>query len=198
MNAVKRDDQLTGAFVIRLVLCILSWSLINIILSFPIFEIVYDGIAADSSGKLYIGMGSAIHVYDDGVKVGEMGHNLMKGVDFFTVEDDQVHLWNNAYSYVMDLDGSIVEKEASPLGHEILSPRQKRNFTAENGSRYELRKGVLRWDRVIRTYPDGSEEVVFHMPLWLHLIKMAVRVYAAVTVYFFGKLLIKRLSELDF
>lgn len=195
---MKQDETLTGTFVIKFALCILSWCLIGFVLSFPVFAISYDGMAADSFGRVYIGMGSAIYVYDDGVKVGEMGHDLMKGIEYFTIKDDHIHLWNSAYSYVLDTDGNVIEKENSPMGHKILSPKQKRNFTAEDGSHYELKCGLLRWNRVIRTYPDGRGEVVFHMPLWLHLIKMAVGIYAAVTAYRFGKLVVRRIRESGF
>jgi hypothetical protein len=194
---VKQDDTLSGAFVIKFAMCILSWSLIGGILSLPIFAISYDGIAADSFGRVYIGTGSVIHVYDEGVKVNEIGHNKMAGVDFFTIKDDSIYLWNNAYSYVMDLDGNVIEKKESTLGHDILSPKQKRNFVAEDGSHYELKYGLVRWNRIIRTYPDGSEKVVFHMPLWLHLIKMAVRAYIVISVYFIGKPMIMRFIERD-
>ena len=195
---VGKNETLTGAFVIKIALLVLSWMAVGSILSLPIFAISYDGIAADSFGRVYIGMGSAIHVYDDGVKVNEIGHNKMAGVDFFTIKNDSVYLWNNAYSYVLDLEGNIIEKKESPMGHDILTPKQKRNFTAEDGSCYELKYGLVRRNRVIRTYPDGNEEVIFRMPLWLHLIKMAVITYAIVSVCFLGKLLIMRLSGSNF
>ena len=192
---VNRNNDVNGLEVIRLILFIISWILICLVLELPVFEITYDSVAADSFGRIYIGEKSEINVYDDGVKVNEIGQNKMVGVDYYTIKDDYLYLWNNAYFYILDLDGNIIDKKESPLGHEILSPKEKRNFTSEDGNRYELKKGVLCWDRVICTYSDGSEEVVFHMPLWLHLIKMAVRVYAIVSIYYICKSLIKRFYE---
>lgn len=178
----SRWDPLSGAVVLRIAATILIGCILCCICIWPTNTLEYDNIAVDSTGRLYMGERLWIGVYEDGQRVDELVRGNHRYYEF-TIIDDQIHFWGTEnLRKIYDLDGNLVERRLESHHTSVLSKQEKRQFTTEDGSRYELENGVFKRARVVRYQPDGSEEIVFRTPLGLYLAKLAFVAYLPLIV----------------
>ena len=136
---------------------------------------IYEGVAVDSSGRIYIGVGRGINVYEDGVRVDRIMEDVIaRGFYEYTIEDDKIHLWhNNEIFKILTLDGEteeIHEIEDPPM---IWSRPSVYEYQAADGSHYVMEDDhFLGRLKVVRYYPDGREEIVFQIPLIQYIDKL--------------------------
>lgn len=177
---MKHDDPSFNRMIISLTILVLIGFVFACVWIYPTSTFFYSGLAADSSGRIYIGERLWIGVYEDGKLVDKLVHNI-RGSDYeFTIMDDQIHFWHSpgaVFRRIWDLQGNEVNEVYDEHGSYVLSYREKREFTAEDGRFYELKNGLLKRAKVTCYHPDGNEEIVFRMPIGLYLIKLAFFVY---------------------
>ena len=146
--------------------------------SWPTNTFRYKGVAADGSGRVYLGEKIWIGVYENGEKVqriiGDEGGRYYE----FTIIDEQLHLWTTSnHRKILDLNGDEIGRIPESHSGAVFSEREKREFTADDGKLYKLDNGLLKRAKVTCYFPDGSQETVFQMPLGLYLTKLAFFVY---------------------
>ena len=136
----------------------------------------YEGLAVDSSGRLYIGVGGGINVYEDGVRDDRIIENLIyRGFYEYTIIDDKIHLWhNNMVFRILSLDGEIEESHEIEDPPMIWSRPSVYEYQAADGSHYVMEDDhFLGRTKVVRYYPDGREEIVFQIPLIQYMDKLS-------------------------
>ena len=175
------EYSVSGEFILRYVVCLLIGGVLSLILLWPTNSLSYNGLGVGSDGKVYIGEGLWIGVYEDGDLVDKFVQNNLGNFYEFTIVDDQIHLWDTSgFHKVLDLQGNEVARlERTYSGERHLSAKEKREYTAEDGRFYKLENGLLKRAKVTCYHPGGSEEVVFRMPLGLYLTKLAFFAYVA-------------------
>ena len=98
----------------------------------------YEGIAADDAGRLYLGRGGKIEVYEAGQKVSAITPHVDKSF-LFTVRDGQLLLSTGKTVVTLDLQGNEVEQQAGTGGH---GQRQRGIQRAGLGQRSEAAAGT--------------------------------------------------------
>ena len=145
----------------------------------------YSGMAVDSQGRLFLGEKMWIGVYEDGVRVDKIVRN--ERYYEFTIIEDQIHLWSPSGHYnaheVYSLDGVRLDSYRA----DKLSYKERFEYTTENGDRYVMKNRHRGRTTVVCCYPDGSEEVVFRMPIVLYLVQFTVPLYIAGIILWVAK-----------
>lgn len=177
---LKRWDKYIGSGQF---LWVVLFVLIGVILSFPLIwptnTVSFNkGMGADSDGRIYIGEKQWIGVYQNGELVDKFVQRVRGNNYEFAVVGDQIHLWDTSnFRKILDMQGNAVDKVYDKRGTYALGYREKHEFTADDGRYYELKNGLLRRAKVTCYHPDGSEEIVFQMSMWLYLSKLVFLTY---------------------
>jgi len=193
------EYSVSGEFILRCVVWLLIGGVLSLILLWPTNSLSYNGLGVGSDGKVYIGEGLWIGVYENGELVDKIVQNKLGNFYEFTIVDERIHVWGAGGSHVVfDLDGNRQHGVCEIHDREGLSIREKREFETEDGRLYQLENGLLKRAKVTCYYPDGNEEIVFQMPLGLYLTKLAFFVYLAALALWLGRVIARyRQSEAE-
>lgn len=152
----------------------------------PANTMQYRGIAVDADGRIYIGENSGIGVYANCEKV-DMLMGISESYEF-TIYDNQIHLWEEWSTHsILDLDGSRLAEKKEIHHNPILSDEERYQYTTNDGKIFVMENRFLGRTKVVCYSPDGSEEIVFQMPLGLYLVKLAVPVYFLAALLWFAR-----------
>ena len=143
----------------------------------------YEGIAADDAGRLYLGRGGKIEVYEAGQKVSAITPHVDKSF-LFTVRDGQLLLSTGKTVVTLDLQGNEVEQQADEDGALYKELKaQRRSFTAADGTVYTLRHEMLAAQVV-----TDSGSVVFSEPGWANVLKPLLALAGLYVIFAAGSL----------
>ena len=118
-----------------------------------------SGFAIDNSGRLYIGQGHGIDVYDDDVIVETISPKTSRGYAFTIVNGDTIVVSTGSFVYHMDLNGEVLSRYEDELSRVYGELEDKTLFVDENGVNYKLTKPFG------RTQISNGEKVIYKMPL---------------------------------
>lgn len=128
-----------------------------------IFEVVsfsFHGFGVDSTGKLYVGAGHKIDVFENGKKVNTIRNLTSRGYVFTIRNDDTILLASGTTLVTLDLQGEIIEQWESTNDTISKLRKSKSFFGASNGETY-----TASWPFGRLTICCGSE-IVYKMPLF--------------------------------
>ena len=183
-----------GKYVLRFAIYLLIGTALSWILFWPTHSLTYRGLSVDSVGRVYIGEKIWIGVYENGELVDKIIQSSHGNFYEFTIVDEQIHVWGAGGSHVvLDLEGNRQPEMCEIHDRDGLSIREKTEFTTEDGRFYKLENGILKRAKVTCYSPDGTETVVFRMPLGLYLSKVMLCVYLVLLVLWIGRQMIRHI-----
>lgn len=151
----------------------------------------YEGIAADDAGRLYLGRGGKIEVYEAGQKVSTITPHVDKSF-LFTVRDGQL-LSTGKTVAALDLQGNEVEQQTDEDGALYKELKaQRRSFAAADGTVYTLRHEMLAAQVV-----TDSGSVVFHEPGWANVLKPLLALAGLYVIFAAGYIALDRFATLE-
>lgn len=152
----------------------------------------YSGVAVDEAGRLYLGRGSKIEVYQAGEKVDTIQPHVDKSY-VFTVRDGELLLSTGKTAVTLDLQGNGIDEQTDEGGalYQELKP-QRRSFTAADGTVYTLRHEVLA-AQVISD--DGT--VLYSEPAWANVLKPLLMLAALYVIFAAGYIALDRFATLE-
>ena len=152
----------------------------------------YEGIAADDAGRLYLGRGGKIEVYEAGQKVSAITPHVDKSF-LFTVREGQLLLSTGKTVVTLDLQGNEVEQQTDEDGALYKELKaQRRSFAAADGTAYTLRHEMLAAQVV-----TDSGSVVFHEPGWANVLKPLLALAGLYVIFAAGYIVLDRFATLE-
>lgn len=152
----------------------------------------YEGIAADDAGRLYLGRGGKIEVYEAGQKVSTITPHVDKSF-LFTVRDGQLLLSTGKNVAALDLQGNEVEQQTDEDGALYKELKaQRRSFAAADGTVYTLRHEMLAAQVV-----TDSGSVVFSEPGWANVLKPLLALAGLYVIFAAGYIALDRFATLE-
>ena len=151
----------------------------------------YEGIAADDAGRLYLGRGGKIEVYEAGQKVSAITPHVDKSF-LFTVRDGQLLLSTGKTVVTLDLQGNEVEQQADEDGALYKELKAHRSFTAADGTVFTLRHEMLAAQVV-----TDSGSVVFSEPGWANVLKPLLALAGLYVIFAAGYIALDRFATLE-
>ena len=110
--------------------------------------------AVDEAGRVYLGVGYYIHIYDDSVLVDRL---LVGRGCSFTVEDNEIIVYNGEDTIHYTLDGTETSREKGTAG---LIYKQYR-YISGDGTEYRIRYPFGRFS----VFEEDSNISIYQMPL---------------------------------
>lgn len=152
----------------------------------------YSGVAADDAGRLYLGRGGRIEVYESGEKADTLKPDVDKSY-VFTVRDEQLVLSTGKVAVTMDLQGNVIESKTDEGGalYKELKPL-RRSFTAADGTVYTLRHEMLAAQVVT---DDGT--VLYCEPGWANVLKPLLALAGLYVIFAAGYIALDRFATLE-
>lgn len=152
----------------------------------------YGGVAADDAGRLYLGRGGRIEVYESGEKADTLKPDVDKSY-VFTVRDGQLVLSTGKVAVTMDLQGNVIESKSDEGGalYKELKPL-RRSFTAADGTVYTLRHEMLAAQVVT---DDGT--VLYCEPGWANVLKPLLALAGLYVIFAAGYIALDRFATLE-
>ena len=156
----KKPDlrQMLSAFI---VISRILFGLCVVLVFFDLVPLTFNGFGVDSIGRLYVGRGHHIEVWENGEQINTIRKGTSRGHKITVQEDDTILLASGNSVMIMDLDGTTtLEKweEDHEETYDKLSNR--RAFTAVTGEQYRVGRLYGRLTIV------QSETVIYQEPLW--------------------------------
>lgn len=151
----------------------------------------YEGIAADDAGRLYLGRGGKIEVYEAGQKVSAITPHVDKSF-LFTVRDGQLLLSTGKTVAALDLQGNEVEQQTDEDGALYKELKAQRRSFAADGTVYTLRHEMLAAQVV-----TDSGSVVFHEPGWANVLKPLLALAGLYVIFAAGYIALDRFATLE-
>ena len=133
----------------------------------------YSGVAVDEAGRLYLGRGSKIEVYQAGEKVDTIQPHVDKSY-VFTVRDGELLLSTGKTAVTLDLQGNGIDEQTDEGGvlYQELKP-QRRSFTATDGT------------------------VLYSEPAWANVLKPLLMLAALYVIFAAGYIALDRFATLE-
>ena len=152
----------------------------------------YSGVAADDVGRLYLGRGGRIEVYEAGQKVDTIVPHADKSF-VFTVRDGQLVLSTGKTVITLDLQGNAVDQQEDKDGvvYQELKPL-RRGFTAADGTTYTLRREMLATQVV-----TSDNQVVYSEPGWANVLKPLLALAGLYVIFAAGYIALDRFAMLE-
>lgn len=152
----------------------------------------YSGVAADDVGRLYLGRGGKIEVYEAGQKVDTIVPHADKSF-VFTVRDGQLVLSTGKTVITLDLQGNAVDQQEDKDGvvYQELKPL-RRGFTAADGTTYTLRREMLATQVV-----TSDNQVVYSEPGWANALKPLLALAGLYVIFAAGYIALDRFAMLE-
>ena len=152
----------------------------------------YGGVAADDAGRLYLGRGGSIEVYEVGQKVDTIKPQADKSF-VFTVRDGQLVLSTGKTVITLDLQGSPIDQQEDADGAVYKELKaQRRSFTAADGTVYTLRREML----AAQVVTDGGQ-VVYSEPAWANALKPLLALAGLYVIFAAGYIALDRFAMLE-
>lgn len=132
-----------------------------VLVFFDLVPLTFNGFGVDSIGRLYVGRGHHIEVWENGEQINTIRKGTSRGHKITVQEDDTILLASGNSVMIMDLDGTTtLEKweEDHEETYDKLSNR--RAFTAVTGEQYRVGRLYRRLTIV------QNETVIYQEPLW--------------------------------
>ena len=152
----------------------------------------YSGIAVDDAGRLYLGRGGKIEVYEAGQKADEITPEVDKSF-VFTIREGQLVLSTGKVVTTLDLQGNAVDSKTDEGGavYKELKPL-RRGFTAADGTTYTLRHEML---AAQVTAEDGT--VLYSEPGWANALKPLLALAGLYVIFAAGYIALDRFATLE-
>ena len=152
----------------------------------------YGGVAVDDAGRLYLGRGGKIEVYEAGQKVDVITPHVDKSF-VFTIREGQLVLSTGKVVTTLDLQGNAVGSKTDEDGavYKELKPL-RRNFTAADGTTYTLRHEML---AAQVTAEDGT--VLYSEPGWANALKPLLALAGLYVIFAAGYIALDRFATLE-
>ncbi len=152
----------------------------------------YSGVAVDDAGRLYLGRGGRIEVYEAGQKVDVITPHVDKSF-VFTIREGQLVLSTGKVVTTLDLQGNAVDSKTDEDGavYKELKPL-RRSFTAADGTTYTLRHEML---AAQVTAEDGT--VLYSEPGWANALKPLLALAGLYVIFAAGYIALDRFAMLE-
>lgn len=152
----------------------------------------YSGVAVDDAGRLYLGRGGKIEVYEAGQKVDVITPHVDKSF-VFTIREGQLVLSTGKVVTTLDLQGNAVDSKTDEGGavYKALKPL-RRSFTAADGTTYTLRHEML---AAQVTAEDGT--VLYSEPVWANALKPLLALAGLYVIFAAGYIALDRFATLE-
>lgn len=152
----------------------------------------YSGVAADDVGRLYLGRGGRIEVYEAGQKVDTIVPHADKSF-VFTIRDGQLVLSTGKTVITLDLQGNAASQQEDKDGvvYQELKPL-RRGFTAADGTTYTLRREMLATQVV-----TSDNQVVYSEPGWANALKPLLALAGLYVIFAAGYIALDRFAMLE-
>lgn len=152
----------------------------------------YGGIAVDDAGRLYLGRGGKIEVYEAGQQVNVIAPEVDKSF-VFTLREGQLVLSTGKVVTTLDLQGNAVDSRTDEGGavYKELKPL-RRGFTATDGTTYTLRHEMLAAQAVAE---DGT--VLYSEPGWANALKPLLALAGLYVIFAAGYIALDRFAMLE-
>ena len=152
----------------------------------------YSGIAVDEAGRLYLGRGGKIEVYDDGTVVQTIKPPVEKSF-FFTLRDGTILLSTGKETTTLDMDGVLLETAEDTEGALYAALKaQKHICTAPDGTVYTLQREMLATQV---TAEDGT--VLYSEPVWANALKPLLALAGLYVIFAAGYIALDRFATLE-
>ncbi len=151
----------------------------------------YSGVAADD-GRLYLGRGGSIEVYQAGQRVDTIKPHADKSF-VFTIRDGQLVLSTGKTVLTLDLQGNAIDQQEDQDGavYQAIKPL-RRSFTADDGTVYTLRREMLAAQVV-----TDSGTVLYSEPLWANALKPLLALAGLYVIFAAGYIALDRFATLE-
>lgn len=152
----------------------------------------YSGVAADDAGRLYLGRGGSIEVYQAGQRVDTIKPHADKSF-VFTIRDGQLVLSTGKTVLTLDLQGNAIDQQEDQDGavYQAIKPL-RRSFTADDGTVYTLRHEMLAAQVV-----TDSGTVLYSEPLWANALKPLLALAGLYVIFAAGYIALDRFAILE-
>ena len=152
----------------------------------------YSGVAADDAGRLYLGRGGSIEVYQAGQRVDTIKPHADKSF-VFTIRDGQLVLSTGKTVLTLDLQGNAIDQQEDQDGavYQAIKPL-RRSFTADDGTVYTLRREMLAAQVV-----TDSGTVLYSEPLWANALKPLLALAGLYVIFAAGYIALDRFAMLE-
>ena len=152
----------------------------------------YSGVAADDAGRLYLGRGGSIEVYQAGQRVDTIKPHADKSF-VFTIRDGQLVLSTGKTVVTLDLQGNAIDQQEDQDGavYQAIKPL-RRSFTADDGTVYTLRREMLAAQVV-----TDSGTVAYSEPLWANALKPLLALAGLYVIFAAGYIALDRFAMLE-
>ena len=152
----------------------------------------YSGVAVDDAGRLYLGRGGKIEVYEARERVDTITPHLDKSF-VFTIRDGQLVLSTGKVAATLDLQGNAIDSRTDEGGtvYKELKPL-RRSFAAADGTVYTLRHEIL---AAQVTADDGT--VLYSEPGWANVLKPLLALAGLYVIFAAGYIALDRFAMLE-
>lgn len=152
----------------------------------------YSGVAVDAAGRLYLGRGGKIEVYEAGEQVDTIAPHLDKSF-VFTLRDGRLVLSTGKEVTTLDLKGNVIDSRTDEGGtvYKELKPLRG-SFAADDGTVYTLRHEML---AAQVTADDGA--VLYSEPDWANALKPLLALAGLYVIFAAGYIALDRFAALE-
>ena len=121
-----------------LVFLVIYINITALLLGFSLFSvatgkanIIINGIAVDSKGYVYVGYDRKIEVYNNSEFVKKFSIPTSRGYGF-TIDNDYILLSTGDYTYSMNLDGIVLDKQLDSYKNHVYSKYSFENIVGDS------------------------------------------------------------------
>lgn len=151
----------------------------------------YSSMAVDAEGRLYLGRGDRIEIYEAGTRTASIAPKAGKSY-LFTLQGEELVLSTGKTVITLDLQGNGIDQQPDENGTVYQQLKaQKGTFTAADGTVYTLRHEMLATEV---TAQDGT--VLYAEPGWANVLKPLLALAALYVVFAAGYVALDRFAKL--
>ena len=151
----------------------------------------YSSMAVDAEGRLYLGRGDRIEIYEAGTRTASIAPKAGKSY-LFTLQGEELVLSTGKTVITLDLQGNGIDQQPDENGTVYQQLKaQKGTFTAADGTVYTLRHEMLATEV---TAQDGT--VLYAEPRWANVLKPLLALAALYVVFAAGYVALDRFAKL--
>ena len=151
----------------------------------------FSSMAVDAEGRLYLGRGDRIEIYEAGTRSASIAPKAGKSY-LFTLQGEELVLSTGKTVITLDLQGNGIDQQPDENGTVYQQLKaQKGTFTAADGTVYTLRHEMLATEV---TAQDGT--VLYAEPGWANVLKPLLALAALYVVFAAGYVALDRFAKL--
>lgn len=151
----------------------------------------YSSMAVDTEGRLYLGRGDRIEIYEAGTRTASIAPKAGKSY-LFALQGEELVLSTGKTVITLDLQGNGIDQQPDENGTVYQQLKaQKGTFTAADGTVYTLRHEMLATEV---TAQDGT--VLYAEPGWANVLKPLLALAALYVVFAAGYVALDRFAKL--